>query len=80
MEFDWDDNKAQLNQRKHDVTFPEAVQAFGDSNALISEDDGRYHEQRFKLVGASTHRLLAVIFTDRAGVTRLIFSKGCQQE
>jgi uncharacterized protein len=74
-EFDWDEDKARENLRKHDVTFEEAVQAFGDPNSVILEDARRYGEQRFKLVGASTHHLLAVIFTDRDDCTRVISAR-----
>jgi uncharacterized protein len=80
-EFDWDDEKASANLRKHGVSFEEAVEAFGDLNAIISEDDARYGEERFKLVGSSAHRLLVVIFTDRAEITRLISARdACKNE
>ncbi|ASD62541.1 BrnT family toxin [Bdellovibrio bacteriovorus] len=34
MEFEWDDDKAQSNYKKHGVRFSEAVTTFRDSHAL----------------------------------------------
>jgi len=34
MIFDWDDNKAESNKKKHGVSFAEAATAFADPNAI----------------------------------------------
>jgi uncharacterized DUF497 family protein len=36
--FEWDDQKAQSNQQKHAVTFPEAATVFLDALAAIFPD------------------------------------------
>ena len=36
--FEWDENKARLNLRKHRVTFIEAVSVFEDALARIFDD------------------------------------------
>jgi hypothetical protein len=38
MQFEWDDNKAESNARKHGITFEEAVTAFADPYLLFTED------------------------------------------
>ena len=39
MEFEWDENKAKLNERLHGVTFEEAELAFQDENAVELFDE-----------------------------------------
>ena len=37
-DFEWDDNKAAANERKHSVTFVEAISAFLDERGLAAPD------------------------------------------
>jgi uncharacterized protein len=69
MTFEWDDDKATENERKHDgVTFKEAVEVFLDANAVedYDEEHSDISETRFVRVGNSSKRLLRVSFTVRA--------------
>ena len=67
MEFIWDPNKAESNQKKHGVTFEEAVTAFNDPYAMIMEDPAHsQHEERFLMLGLSEkYRVLVVVFVER---------------
>lgn len=67
MKFDWDENKAAENIRKHDgVTFKEAETVFDDLNAVEFFDDLHSEaEERFRRVGLSEKRLLFVVYTIR---------------
>jgi len=38
IEFEWDENKNQINQRKHRISFEEAWTVFYDTEALIIDD------------------------------------------
>jgi uncharacterized DUF497 family protein len=38
MQFEWDENKNQLNQQKHGVDFEEAGTIFNDPLALSNDD------------------------------------------
>ncbi|WP_433068901.1 BrnT family toxin [Treponema vincentii] len=38
MIFEWDENKNKLNQRKHGISFEEAVRVFADPNLKIVLD------------------------------------------
>lgn len=70
--FEWDPAKATSNIDKHGVTFEFALAAFDDPIAIdeaLDSDD--YGEERSKLIGCSRGILLAIIYTDRGGVTRL---------
>jgi uncharacterized DUF497 family protein len=72
--FEWDDDKASSNERKHGVSFPEAVTVFGNPLAAIFDDpDHSGDEHREILVGDSElGRLVIVSFHESAGVIRII--------
>lgn len=77
MFFEWDEQKAQSNQRKHGITFEEALTIFDDPLAITFED--KLHsdqEVRFLTIGYSSFgRLLFVVATDRDNKTRLISAR-----
>ena len=51
MRFEWDAEKASINQKKHGVTFEEAQTVFGDYDALrIFDPDHSEDEDRFILL------------------------------
>jgi len=58
----WDATKARQNERKHGVTFDEARTVFADEGALLIDDpDNSASEERFVIIGFSSHaRLLTV--------------------
>ena len=60
--FEWDDDKAKANVRKHQVTFEEASSVFFDENARFLHDPQHStDESRFILLGFSeTHKMLVV--------------------
>jgi uncharacterized protein len=76
MKFDWDPDKAAANIRKHNgVTFEEACEVFDDDYAVV--EVGSAHsigEQRYRIIGASSRRLLFVVYTERAGEVIWIIS------
>lgn len=76
-EFEWDDEKAQSNLKKHGVSFDEAATIFNDPRlATISDPDHSDDEERYVSVGASVIlRLLSVIHTFRKEKNRLISAR-----
>ena len=76
-EFEWDDDKAKSNLKKHGVSFEEAATIFNDPRiATISDPDHSEQEERFVSLGMSfIQRLLSVIHTERAERTRLISAR-----
>ena len=76
MRFEWDDEKARANIKKHGVTFGEATEVFYDPNVLEGEDAKHsYEEARFFVIGYST-RLLFIVFAERHGdVIRIISAR-----
>jgi uncharacterized DUF497 family protein len=76
--FEWDAEKARINQKKHNVSFDEAQTVFDDSLATIFIDEwNSFGERRELIIGHSNkRRLLIVSFTERMqGVIRIISSR-----
>jgi uncharacterized DUF497 family protein len=67
MIFDWDDDKAESNKKKHGVSFAEAATAFSDPNAIEFFDaKNSEKEERWILVGLSARsHVLLVVFVER---------------
>lgn len=62
IEFEWDENKNQINQRKHRISFEEALTVFYDTEALIIDDpDHSEREERFIILGFSDKANLLVV-------------------
>ena len=62
MVFNWNEEKAESNLRKHGVSFEEAATAFGDAGAKIYDDEEHSDdEERFLLVGYSKFSRLLLI-------------------
>ena len=52
--FDWDENKNQINQKKHGINFEEASSVFYDEKAILFDDPEHSEwEERFILLGMS---------------------------
>ena len=62
MHFDWDPRKAELNLRKHKVSFEEACSVFMDPKAIqFFDNEHSSDEDRFLLLGmSSTLRVLMI--------------------
>lgn len=52
--FDWDENKNQINQKKHGINFEEASSVFYDEKAILFDDPEHSEwKERFILLGMS---------------------------
>jgi uncharacterized DUF497 family protein len=77
LRFTWDPKKAAANLRKHEVSFEEAVTAFGDPHSLTAPDpDHSAREERFVLIGHSdAGRLIVVAHCERPDEIRIITAR-----
>lgn len=75
--FEWDAEKAEVNARKHGITFDEASTVFGDPLSLLMSDPSHsLGEMRYLVLGVSNQRrLLVVAFAERPPRTRLISAR-----
>ena len=73
-DFEWDDLKSKTNERKHGVTFVEAMGAFLDDHAFTAAD--KEHPDRFILIGMSLNlRLLFVVSAEAGDRIRIISAR-----
>ena len=57
------------------MTFDEACEVFDDDYAVVEVDVAHsIGEQRYRIIGASSQRLLFVVYTERAGDVTWIIS------
>ncbi len=76
VEFEWDNDKAARNLRKHGVSFVQATLAFRDPLAIEWLDDrAEYGEDRIVLVGNSEGQLLTIAYAERADRIRMISAR-----
>ena len=77
MQFEWDDNKAKSNQKKHQISFEEATTVWTDTLALIAPDpEHSLTEEREWIIGESYQgRLLVVVYTMRGDIIRIISAR-----
>jgi uncharacterized DUF497 family protein len=77
MDFEWDEAKAESNERKHGVTFSEAMTVFADPLSLTGCDPQHSDEEdRFLTMGQSVDgRLVVVSHTDRDDAVRIISAR-----
>lgn len=75
-DFEWDESKAALNARNHNVSFEVARYVFDDPAALDEFDDSeRYGEDRYNIIGMIKGRLFFVSYTIRGTRYRLISAR-----
>lgn len=76
IEFEWDDEKAAVNLRKHGVSFAQAAFAFRDLFAVEWVDTRQaYGEERVILLGLAQGIVLTVVYTDRGDRIRIISAR-----
>ena len=73
LEFEWDDDKDDINRCKHGVALEDGIPVFGDSKRLTKVDDRfDYQETRYETIGLIDKRVYVVIYTMRESVIRII--------
>ena len=61
MRFDWDEQKAKSNYRKHRVRFYTAAQVFRDPHCLMTLDRDVDGEERWQTIGMADGTLLLFV-------------------
>jgi uncharacterized DUF497 family protein len=76
-EFEWDEDKAVSNEKKHRVSFEEAATVFADPLAAIFDDEAHSDEEQHEIIigHSAENHLLLVSFTERAGAIRIISAR-----
>jgi uncharacterized protein len=79
--FEWDENKARHNLRKHGVGFVASLAVFEDPRRIERVGDRRdYGEDRIQVIGLSAGRVLFVVYTRRGDVIRVISARRANRD
>ncbi|MGL3106701.1 BrnT family toxin [Bradyrhizobium sp. BR 1432] len=71
--LEWDEDKKNSNLVKHGIDFEDAIEVF-DRPLLLRRSD-RHNEERWLAIGILEERLIAVAFTRRANILRIISAR-----
>lgn len=74
LNFEWDEEKAKANLKKHKVSFDEAITVFIDPFTItIPDPNHSADEQRYLDLGSSDKgHVLVVVYTERGSNIRII--------
>ena len=78
MLFEWDDEKARANIKKHGIDFETAARVFADENRLeIYDEEHSEDEDRYITIGMidSVACVVMVVYTERGEAVRLISAR-----
>jgi uncharacterized protein len=75
VDFEWDEEKAAGNFRKHGIDFADAVGVFDDLLAFSMRDDNPGEERWIGLGTDTLGRLLVVVYTFRGEKIRIISAR-----
>jgi uncharacterized DUF497 family protein len=80
--FEWDENKANENLKKHNISFDEAKTVFNDPFSItIYDPDHSITEHRYIDIGLSSKgRLIVVSYAERDKDIRIISSRKATQK
>ena len=75
MQFEWDEEKAALNLKKHGVRFETAALVFCDENRIeLFDAEHSSEEERYNTIGL-VDNILFVVYTERKNRIRLISAR-----
>lgn len=78
MLFEWDDEKARANIKKHGIDFETAAKVFADENRLeIYDEKHSEDEDRYITIGMidNVACVVMVVYTERGEAVRLISAR-----
>ena len=82
--FEWDENKNNINKRKHKISFEEAKTVFLDYDALYMPDpEHSESEERFIILGMSTRANLLIVchcYRHSESVIRIISARKADKD
>jgi uncharacterized DUF497 family protein len=79
LKFEWDENKNQINQRKHGISFDEAKTVFYDEYAILFDDPEHSEtEDRFLIIGTTRKERICIVshcYRGQEGTIRIISAR-----
>jgi uncharacterized protein len=78
LEFEWHDKKRRTNLAKHGIDFEDAIAIWDGPVVEIPSTQLHAGEQRLLAVGGCQGRVIAVVFTWRGSIRRLISARAAR--
>jgi len=79
LKFEWDENKNELNKRKHGISFETAQEVFYDNAAVLFDDpDHSICEERFLIIGMLRSSKICIVshcYRSNENIIRLISAR-----
>ena len=79
IRFEWDENKNEINKKKHGLSFEAAKEVFYDESAIIFDDpEHSLQEDRFLIIGMIRSSKICIVshcYRDNDNVIRLISAR-----
>ncbi len=79
LKFEWDETKNQSNQRKHGISFEEAIGVFFDEYAILFDDpEHSEEEKRFLIIGITQKDKICIVnhcYREDGGIIRIISAR-----
>ena len=79
LSFEWDENKNEINNKKHGISFETAREVFYDDNAILFDDpDHSVGEERFLIIGMTRSLKVCIVshcYRNSDNVIRLISAR-----
>lgn len=73
--FEWDENKREVNLKKHGIDFVDAIKIFADTDRIEFEST-RNGEKRYQVIGSIDEIIvILLVYADRSGKKRIISAR-----
>jgi uncharacterized protein len=80
VEFEWNDEKAASNIKKHGISFLDASEAFRDPNIVEDLDlKDNYDEERMIAYAKLDGQVLVIVYTMRGEIYRIISARRAEK-
>jgi uncharacterized DUF497 family protein len=75
MSYEWDEQKRQINVKKHGVDFNDVPEVFDGDTVTIPDERFDYGENRFIVIGILKNMVVVVVYTERGENIRIISAR-----
>jgi uncharacterized protein len=75
MSFEWDEQKRQVNIKKHGIDFQDIAEVFDGDTVTIPDKCFDYGENRFIVIGILKNMVIVVVYAERGENIRIISAR-----
>jgi uncharacterized DUF497 family protein len=75
MSYEWDEQKRQINVKKHGVDFIDVPEIFDGDIVTLPDERFDYGETRFIVIGIMKSQVVVVVYTERGDNIRIISAR-----